>query len=210
MISVIDGSIQYKNQPMLITDININLSSGQHISINGNNGSGKSSLIKALMRCEDIITDGKWILPSAQTTIGYLDQNYATLNYNKSVFDNIADIAHGWDKEQIRQHLNDFLFRKNEEINALADTLSGGERARLSLCRIAANPPELLILDEITNNLDLETKEHMVQVLIEYPEAMIVISHEQEFLDAINIDCFYKINNNKLLDPIIKKHLINA
>ena len=76
---------------------------------------------------------------------------------------------------EIRRHLNSFLFRKNEEVAALGKTLSGGERARLSLAVIAAQTPNF-ILDEITNNLDLETREHVIEVLREYPGGMIVIS----------------------------------
>lgn len=72
-------------------------------------------------------------------------------------------------------------------MNALVSTLSGGEKARLSLAQIAAKTPKLLILDEITNNLDLETKEHVIQVLKSYPGAMIVISHEVDFLEEIGI-----------------------
>lgn len=79
------------------------------------------------------------------------------------------------------------MFRKNEEVNAFVSTLSGGEKARLSLAQIAAKIPKLLILDEITNNLDLETKEHVAQVLRAYPGAMIIISHDADFLEESGI-----------------------
>ena len=94
--------------------------------------------------------------------------------------------------------LNDFLFRKNEEVNALVSTLSGGEKARLSLAHIAAKTPKLLILDEITNNLDLETKEHVVQVLKAYPGAMIIISHDADFLEEIGVNSYFKITDGYL------------
>ena len=84
------------------------------------------------------------------------------------------------------------MFRKNEEVNALVSTLSGGEKSRLSLAQIAAKTPKLLILDEITNNLDLETKEHVVQVLKAYPGAMIVISHEADFLEETGVNSYFK------------------
>ena len=80
----------------------------------------------------------------------------------------------------------------------IAANLSGGEKARLSLSLIAAKTPRLLILDEITNNLDLETKEHVIQVLKQYPGAMIIISHEEDFLEAIDIDHAYTIVDGKL------------
>ena len=93
----------------------------------------------------------------------------------------------------IRKHLNDFLFRKNEEVTALVSSLSGGEKARLSLAQIAAKPPKLLILDEMTNNLDLETRAHVIEVLKYYPGALLVISHDTDFLAAIGVTDRYQI-----------------
>lgn len=103
-----------------------------------------------------------------------------------------------WSHAEIRRHLNDFLFRKNEEVNALVSTLSGGEKARLSLVQIAAKTPKLLILDEITNSLDLETRDHVIQVLKNYPGVMVVISHDEDFLKAIHVSVFYGIENKIL------------
>ena len=111
---------------------------------------------------------GEWDVLSWQD-IGYLDQHYASLDLNLSVLENIQTVVPNWSSIELRRHLNDFLFRKNEEVNCLARNLSGGEKARLSLALIAAKTPRLLILDEITNNLDLETKDHVVQVLKAYP-----------------------------------------
>lgn len=78
-------------------------------------------------------------------------------------------------------------------------SLSGGEKARLSLALIAAITPKLLILDEITNNLDLETREHVIQVLNDYPGTMIVISHDADFLESIQISSHYFIQNGLFL-----------
>ena len=122
-----------------------------------------------------------------------------SLNPTKTVFSNIEDISNIWDYQQIRTHLNNFLFSKNEQVNALASTLSGGEKARLCLAMIAANPPSLFLLDEITNNLDITTKEHVIQVLTKYPGALVVISHDYGFLENIRINSFYKIENNRLI-----------
>ncbi len=89
--------------------------------------------------------------------------------------------------------LNDFLFRKNEEVSTLTCNLSGGEKARLSLAQIAARVPRLLILDEITNNIDLETRNHVSEILSVYPSAIIVISHDEAFLEKIKIDKYYAV-----------------
>ena len=109
------------------------------------------------------------------------------------MFETIAELVPNWSKAEVRNHLNDFLFRKNEEVNNFVSKLSGGEKARLSLAQIAACLPKLLILDEITNNLDLETKEHIVQVLKTYPGAMIVVSHDIDFLEKIEIKDFLTV-----------------
>ena len=83
-------------------------------------------------------------------------------------------------------------------MNALVSTLSGGERARLCLAQIAALTPKLLILDEVTNNLDLESRTHVIQVLKNYPGAILVISHDADFLEKIEIDDYYYIENGIL------------
>ena len=110
----------------------------------------------------------------------------------------IQDLRPDWTKIEARRHLNDFLFRKNEEVMQIAANLSGGEKARLSLSMIASKTPRLLILDEITNNLDLETKEHVIQVLKQYPGAMIIVSHERDFLEVIDIDHVCTITDCRL------------
>jgi ATPase subunit of ABC transporter with duplicated ATPase domains len=144
-------------------------------------------LIKAFLQDTSVIRAGDWYLCKVNE-IGYLDQHYKTLSAEKSVYQTIADLVPTWPMIEVRRHLNDFLFRKNEEVDTLVAQLSGGEKARLSLAQIAARTPKVLILDEITNNLDLETKAYVAQVLKAYPGALIVISHDADFLDEIGID----------------------
>jgi ATPase subunit of ABC transporter with duplicated ATPase domains len=134
---------------------------------------------------------GSWYVTQG---IGFLDQHYQTLCLEKSALEIIMEAEPSWDHSTVRSHLNDFLFRKNDEVNTSVENLSGGERARLSFAQIAANPPRLLILDEITNNLDLETHNHVIQVLRDFPGAMIVISHDAEFLKEIQVGEYYIIS----------------
>lgn len=115
------------------------------------------------------------------------------LSPDKTVLETIADLVPSCSHLELRRHLNDFLFRKNEEVNSIVAKLSGGEKARLTLAQIGAHTPKLLILDEITNNLDLETRGHVTEVLKNYPGAMLVISHDADFLKAIGIDDYYAI-----------------
>lgn len=186
VVSITEGSVGYSKDKILIDEINIQLIQGGHLAITGNNGSGKTTLIKAIMNHSIIIKSGTWLTPKIND-IGYLDQHYSTLDNDKSVFQTLLDCTPDWSDSQIRQHLSDFLFFTNETVFAKVATLSGGEKARLSLALIAAQTPRLLLLDEITNNLDIETRDHVIQVLRAYPGSLIVISHDEHFLKDINI-----------------------
>ena len=194
IVAIADGACGY-GHPVL-DNIFLTLAAGGRLGITGSNGSGKSTLAKAIVNDKAVIKSGTWTLPSPED-IGYLDQHYATLDRAATVLNTIQATAPHWGMVDIRRHLNDFLFRKNEEINACISTLSGGERARLSLAQIAASPPKLLILDEITNNLDLETRLHVTQILKPYPCALIVISHDIDFLTDIGIENFYDLSKTK-------------
>jgi ATPase subunit of ABC transporter with duplicated ATPase domains len=191
IISINEGAIGYKGCSRLLADITLSLAANDRVAILGDNGSGKSTLVKAILNDFNVLKSGDWYLPKIED-IGYLDQHYNTLLPEKSVLDHIQDLRPNWTHAEIRKHLNEFLFRKNEEVQALIYTLSGGEKARLTLAQIAAKTPKLLILDEMTNNLDIETRNHVIQVLRDYPGALIVISHDEDFLNAINVDKFYK------------------
>ncbi len=194
LVSVNDGTVEYPSHFPTLTNIHFSVSSNERVALMGDNGSGKTTLIKAILHSQDVITSGEWTLPKIPD-IGYLDQHYGTLQSNQTVLECIREIRTEWTPIEARRHLNDFLFRKNEEINALVSTLSGGEKARLSLAKIAAKTPRLLILDEMTNNIDLETREHIVQVLKIYPGAMIIISHDEDFLKEIGIKSWYRCCN---------------
>lgn len=193
LVSIIEGTVGYGDDP-IFRDINLSVATGDRVAIMGDNGSGKSTLIRGILGDPYVIKTGQWHVPSLKD-IGYLDQHYGTLSPNKTVLETIQDLVPDWTHADIRRHLNDFLFRKNEEVDALVSTLSGGEKARLNLAQIAAKTPKLLILDEITNNLDLETREHMIQVLKGYPGALIIISHDEDFLKEIGVENRYHVHD---------------
>jgi ATPase subunit of ABC transporter with duplicated ATPase domains len=197
IVSISDGTIGYNEKEPLLQKINLTISSRDRIAIQGENASGKSTLIKAILDDPHITKSGNWNMPK-RIDMGYLDQHYNTLTSEMTVLETIAVLVPTWSHIEVRRHLNDFLFRKNEEVANVVAQLSGGEKARLSLAQIAARTPKLLILDEITNNLDLETKEYVVQVLKAYPGAMIVISHEVDFLEEIEIKSYYEIKGQVL------------
>lgn len=193
IVSISDGAIGYSEKNFFATNINFSIMSREHVAIVGKNGSGKTTLLKAIMNDPSIVKKGDWHVPKI-SEIGYLDQHYGNLNPEKSAIEIIAEANPSWTHAEIRKHLNDFLFRKNEEVNCIVKNLSGGEKARLSLAKIAANVPKLLILDEITNNIDLETKNYIAEILQRYPGTMIIVSHDQAFLEKIRIDHFEELN----------------
>ncbi len=195
LVSICDGTIGYKENKILLKNITLSVSGNERIAINGDNGIGKSTLLKAILNDINIEKTGTWYILKKEE-IGYLDQYYKNLQFDKTVLENIADIVPDQTHTQLRKHLNAFLFHNTEEVNTKASDLSGGEKVRLSLAKIAIKTPKLLLLDEITNNLDLETKEHVIQVLRYYPGAIILISHDKDFLDAIEVSNFYNLNKN--------------
>ncbi|KTC94141.1 ABC transporter ATP-binding protein Uup [Legionella erythra] len=190
LVCIQQGEVGYDTP--LLQSIHLSMTGHERLALSGPNGVGKSTLMKAMLSETGPRLRGQWLLP-AKEAIGYLDQHYSTLNPAHSVYETIESLPLNWHSQAIRNHLNRFLFRKNEEVQARVATLSGGEKARLALAVIAALPPQLLLLDEITNNLDLETREHVIEVLCDFPGAMIIISHDQAFLQAIGVERFYTL-----------------
>lgn len=195
IVVISNGSCRQGN--FVLTSITMQVGPRERILITGDNGSGKSTFVRAILQDPAITLTGDWMVPRPQM-IGYLDQHYATLDPDASVFEVIENTAQDWTMMVIRNHLNNFLFRKNDQVATKVKMLSGGEKARLSLAQIAAKSPKLLILDEVTNNLDLETREHVITVLRAYPGALMVISHDQDFLKKINIQTTYVTKNGLL------------
>ncbi|HAU1250961.1 TPA: ABC-F family ATP-binding cassette domain-containing protein [Legionella pneumophila] len=196
LIRIQDASVAYE-AVVILEDIHFHLSGCERVALHGDNASGKSTFVKAILGESQIKRTGEWAVPDCNT-IGYIDQHYQHLNFNETVLDLMRSNMPHASHTEIRAHLNDFLFRKNEEVEIKVKNLSGGEKARLSMALIAANPPKLLILDEITNNVDLETHTHIIQVLREFQGAMLVISHDYDFLESIHIETRYQIHQGKI------------
>ncbi|OEG69813.1 antibiotic ABC transporter ATP-binding protein [Candidatus Endomicrobiellum trichonymphae] len=191
IVSVSGGQTGYGHK-IISKDINLSVAGSEHLAVTGDNGSGKTTLFRAILNYPQIKKSGVWNLPRSED-IGYLDQCYSSLDEAKTVLETLTDLSPEKTHAEIRDFLNDFLFRKNEEVNKQVSVLSGGEKARLSIAKIALQTPKLLLIDEITNNIDLETKEYVTQVLKEYPGAMIIISHDSTFLEDIGITHYYKL-----------------
>jgi ATPase subunit of ABC transporter with duplicated ATPase domains len=192
ILHIVDGAVGYGNS-IIQADITLSLGATERMALVGANGSGKTTIIRAILNDKLVSKTGDWYtLPLA--AIGYLDQHYDNLDKSLTVYEAAQAASPDMSNAELRAHLNDFLFRKNEEINTTVQKLSGGERARLSLAIIALQTPALLILDEVTNNIDLSSKEHIMQILRQYPAALLVISHDSDFLREIGVDREYSIS----------------
>jgi ATPase subunit of ABC transporter with duplicated ATPase domains len=188
IVHIQDGCIKYQGQShWIMQNICLQIPGGQRIAIMGPNGCGKSTLLKAIYGNPTVERAGDWMVPNPDG-IAYLDQHYATLKPGHTVFQTIQEAAPHLEDRDIRRVLNDFLFRKNEEVFKETQYLSGGEKARLCLAQISVHRPQLLLLDEVTNNIDQLTRHHLVQILQSYPGTLVVVSHDSEFLNALNLD----------------------
>ena len=197
ILHIFNGAISYTHvKKAIVRNIQLSLRSQSHIAILGDNGTGKSTLFKAILNNPSVIKGGEWTMPES-LEIGHLDQHYSVLCPEDTVFDSIAKLVPTWAYENVRKHLATFLFRDNT--SHLVKMLSGGEKARLSIAQITAKTPRLLLLDEITNNIDLETRAHVIEAIKEYPGAIIVISHDNDFLKTIKVDKSYKVLNGEFV-----------
>jgi ATPase subunit of ABC transporter with duplicated ATPase domains len=185
IVSISQGTLGYE---MPILDrIYFDLAGNERIGIVGKNGAGKSTFIKGILGDAAIqIKTGNWFVPKRES-IGYMDQHYGTLDPTQTVWETLRSTIPQVAEPHIRQLLSTFLFYSDRAVATPVAQLSGGEKVRLCLAQIAAKTPPLLILDEVTNNLDLPTREHMIQVLMAYPGAIIAISHDVDFLASIGI-----------------------
>lgn len=193
----IQGANLKVRELVLIENIQLHVSAGDRITISGSNGSGKSSLAKAILNIPSpAVLDGEVSIYSAMKVV-YLDQTYELVQRNQTVLANMQRANPDLNYQLIRQQLGHFLFR-NEDVYKPASALSGGELARLAIAMISITAIDFLILDEPTNNLDVETVNHIVNGINEFQGALWVISHDIDFLSRIGITQAYKINNCQL------------
>ncbi|MCJ2185967.1 ABC-F family ATP-binding cassette domain-containing protein [Novosphingobium beihaiensis] len=171
-------------QRTVLKDFNLRIQRGDRIGIVGANGAGKSTLLKILTG-ELAPDEGTVTLANTLTTI-IIDQQRSLLKPEMKLRDVIADGSDWLDVRGVRKHvqgyLKDFLFDPGL-IDAKVGTLSGGERSRLLLAREFARPSNLLVLDEPTNDLDLETLDLLQEVISDYDGTVLIVSHDRDFLD---------------------------
>lgn len=195
----IQGANLWVSQRLLMENIQLHVSSGDRLAIVGANGAGKSTLARAILGMDKqttVLQSGEVILASAMKAV-YLDQTYKLVNRQQTILENMQAANPSLSYQLLRQQLGHFLF-KYDDVHKNASVLSGGELARLAIAIISISEIDLLILDEPTNNLDIETVEQMVIGINDYQGAIWVISHDIDFLSRINITQSFKLKEQTL------------
>ncbi|MEK9792736.1 MAG: ATP-binding cassette domain-containing protein, partial [Halieaceae bacterium] len=178
-------SFRYDEQPV-VTDFSTIIQRGDRIGIVGSNGAGKTTLIKLLLG--ELQPDEGDVLLGTQLEIAYSDQLRGELDLDKDLIDNVCGgqqfIEINGQRRHAISYLGDFLFAP-DRIRTPVKALSGGEINRAILARLFTRPANVLILDEPTNDLDIETLELLEEILLDFKGTIILVSHDRHFLDKV-------------------------
>ena len=164
----------------LFSDINFDIKRGEHVAIIGDNGTGKTTLLKILN--EVLPADTGTFTLGTNVKIGYYDQEHHVLHMEKTIFEEISDAYPTLTNTRIRNILAAFLFTGDDVFKQISD-LSGGERGRVSLAKLMLSEANFLILDEPTNHLDITSKEILEKALNNYTGTVLFVSHDRYFIN---------------------------
>jgi ATP-binding cassette subfamily F protein uup len=172
----------------IIHDFSTTIRRGDKVGIIGPNGSGKTTLLRVLMGELAPLPSGGEVRHGTNLEVAYFDQLRAQLDEKRSVLDNVGQgrdtITVNGKARNLTGYLEDFLF-SSDRVQAPINTLSGGERNRLLLARLFARPANLLVMDEPTNDLDIETLEMLEDLLLAYRGTLLLVSHDRAFLNNL-------------------------
>lgn len=170
----------------IVKDFTATILRGDKVGLLGPNGAGKTTLLKLILGV--IAPDSGTVTMGTRIEVAYFDQMREGLNLNASLEDYISPgsewIEINGNKKHVKSYLSDFLFAP-ERTNSPVSTLSGGERNRLLLARLFARPANVLVLDEPTNDLDIDTLDLLEQLLQDYKGTVFLVSHDRYFLDNV-------------------------
>lgn len=170
------------NRTELFEHVSLDIKRGERVCIVGANGIGKTTLIRMLMG--ELRANSGRIKIGHNVQFGYYDQGQQLLNGSNTVIGELQDAYRLYSDTEMRNILGRFLFR-GEAVFLTVDSLSGGEKARLSLLKLMLSGANVLILDEPTNHLDIESKEVFEEALLDFPGTCIIVSHDRYFLNRI-------------------------
>lgn len=183
-LEVVYGADEFS--PVRFGPYSLDVKTGDKIAITGANGTGKSTLIKAIMGKVKISGGSSKLTTTAR--VAYIDQSQTLPEPDKTPLENLLSLAPEISREEAMHLLVKFNLKRDTLTTMAASKLSGGERAKVLLASVAAKKANLLILDEPTNNLDIPTIEGLQEALATYNGAIILVSHDREFIEGIGID----------------------
>ena len=185
-----DASIGYKSE---LFNVSFTLDRGDKLGIIGSNGVGKSTLVKTITG-EISPLKGKVVM-GTNVNFAYFSQQLENLNKESTIYDEIRNAFKDMTPQEVRTLLGSFNFKGDDVFKVIKD-LSGGEKVRVSLCKILNTKPNLLILDEPTNHLDIINKETILKLLNSYKGTLIIVSHDRYLIDKV-CNKVLLIENNK-------------
>jgi ATP-binding cassette subfamily F protein 3 len=182
----------------LFHDLNFSIKRGEKVAIIGDNGTGKTTILKILNELEQA-DQGSFTIGS-KVHIGYYDQEHQLLHMEKTLIEEISDVYPDMTGTEIRNVLASFLFTGDDVFKRVRD-LSGGERGRLALARLMLSKSNFLILDEPTNHLDITSKEILEEALSNYTGTVLYVSHDRYFINQ-TATRILELKNQKLISYI--------
>ena len=194
----IEGLSKSFDHRKLFENVNIDVKRGEHIAILGDNGTGKTTLLKILNNLTE--PDSGYIRFGTNVSIAYYDQEHQVLDRNKTIFDEIHDEHPDMNNTEVRNVLASFLFTGDEVFKPIS-SLSGGERGRVSLAKIMLSTANIIILDEPTNHLDITSKEILENAIREFKGTVIYVSHDRYFINQTATRILY-LKDNKFYNYI--------
>ena len=191
------------HQHVILRDFSLTIQRGDRLGIIGPNGSGKTTLLRLLIG--ELGPQQGQVRHGSNLEIAYFDQLRDQLDESKSVLDNVGQggdtvTIHGRTRSLIG-YLGDFLFSP-ERVQAPIQALSGGERNRLLLARLFARPANLLVLDEPTNDLDIDTLEILEAMLLDFPGTLILVSHDRALLDNLVTSTLILSGDGRVIESV--------
>lgn len=211
-VLLIEGLSKSYGSNKLFTDINIDIKRSEHVALIGNNGTGKTTILKIINQL--IPKDSGKVTLGAQVHIAYYDQEHQILHPDKTLFDELQDTYPNLNNTKIRNVLAAFLFTGDNVFKQIKD-LSGGERGRLSLAKLMLGNANFLILDEPTNHLDVTSKEILENALKNYTGTVLYVSHDRYFINQtatrildLSSDGITSYIGN--YDDYIERHLVST